>query len=250
MAVTDLWIADLDRGAVTRLTLETEEYDGQQWSPDGTRIAYTATNTGGAQKIMVTQVGDASRTQAFMEDDPAFKFLYDWTPDSGALVFGRQDAKTRRDIWILPLVGDQKPRPYLVTPYLEENATISPDGKWASYESNESGRTEVYVQSFPVAGVKYQVTTRGGFNLGWSSNGRSIYFGKPGDLENVFAVDALPGPGFHLGSPRRVARLPRDTFDGAMAEKQDRVLVLMPSRPLRPTSITIVENWPSLLAKK
>jgi serine/threonine protein kinase/Tol biopolymer transport system component len=250
MGVADLWIADLERGVVTRFTYETTENDYQQWSPDGTRIAYTAASTGGTQEIVVAPVDAPTSRQAFLENDPSFKSLYDWTPDSRALVFGRQEAETRRDIWILPLDGDQKPRPYLVTPYYEENAKISPDGKWASYESDESGRTEVYVQSFPDAGSKYQVTTRGGFNYGWDMDGRAIYFGIPGDPESIFGADILLGPQFRLGPPRRVGRLPKTTFDADVTRKRDRLLVLMPSRPLPPGTITIVENWTSLLAKK
>jgi Tol biopolymer transport system component len=250
MGVTDLWTADLERGVVTRLTYETAENDYPRWSPDGTRIAYTAASTGGTQKIMVTSVGAASSSQGFLESDPSFKFLYDWTHDSKALVIGIQNPTTRRDIWILPLDGDQKLRPYLVTPYYEENAKISPDGKWATYESDESGRPEVYVQSFPAAGAKYQVTTRGGFNLGWSADGRSIYFGMPSTPDVVYAADVLPGAEFRLGSPRRAVRLPKDTFDGEVTSDKKRMLVLLPSRPLTPGTITIVENWPSLLARK
>ncbi len=250
MGVADLWIADLERGVVTRLSYDTKENDGQQWSPDGTRIAYTAAQTGGAQKIMVTEVGAGSSSQAFLQDDPAFKFLYDWTPDSRALVFGRQNAATRRDIWILPLDGDHTPKPYLVTQYFEERAKVSPDGKWCSYESDESGRTEVYVQSFPNAGSKYQVTTRGGFNHGWSRDGKSVYFGMPSDPATIYAADVLPGPQFRLSAPRALGHLPETVFDGDLTRNEDRALVLMPSKPLPPGSITIVQNWPSLIAEK
>jgi Tol biopolymer transport system component len=250
MGVADLWIADLERGVVTRLTYETTENDGACWSPDGTRIAYTAAQTGGAQKIIVATVGAAASNQVFLENDPSFKFLFDWTPDGRALVFSRQEAATRRDIWILPLDGDHQPKPYLVTPYFEHNAKVSPDGKWASYESDESGRPEVYVQSFPVAGSKYQVTTRGGFNYRWSRNGRSLYFGSLSDTDAIFAVDVLPGPQFRLGPPHAIGRVPKTTFDAAMTRNEDRLLVLMPSRPLPPGTITVVENWPSLLPKK
>jgi hypothetical protein len=148
------------------------------------------------------------------------------------------------------LDGDHEPRPYLVTPYFEANAKVSPDGKWASYESDESGRPEVYVQSFPVAGSKYQVTTRGGFNFEWSRDGRSLYFGSLSDTDAIFAVDVLPGPQFRLGSPRVVGRVPKTTFDADVTRNQDRLLSLVPSSPVPPGTITIVENWPSLLDRR
>jgi hypothetical protein len=200
--------------------------------------------------IIVATVGAASSNQSFMEDDPTFKRLYDWTPDGRALVIGRQEAATRWDLWILPLDGDHKPRPYLVTPYQEGGGAVSPDGRWLSYTSDESGRPEVYVQGFPEAGSKYQVTTRGGFNVGWSGDGRSICFFDASDPEHILAADVLPGPQFRISPPRTLARLPKDTFDADATRAQDRLLVLLPSKPLPPGTITVVENWPSLLVKR
>ncbi len=205
---------------------------------------------GGAQKIVVSTVGAGSSNDVFLEDDPAFKRLCDWTPDGRAVVISRQEAATRWDLWILPLDDDRKPRPYLVTKYLEDNAKVSPDGHWLSYESDESGHNEVYVQSFPEAGAKYQVTTGGGFNIGWSSNGRALYYGNPAAPDRILAADVLPGPQFRLGPPRVAGRVPEKAFDADMTRDDSKLLVLMPNEPVPALTITIVENWPSLLVKK
>ena len=89
------------------------------------------------------------------------------------------------------------------------------------YAPNESGQTEVYVQSFPEGGSKYQVTTRGGFNRGWSSDGRQLYFGQANENSDLYVADVLPGPQFRLGPPRRIARaFPETVFDFRSARRR------------------------------
>ena len=247
---SDVWMADLERGVVTRLNYETGQAESVRWSPDGTRVAYTYAPYGGAPKIVVVNVGAGTSTETFLEDDPTFKWIYDWTPDGRALVIGRQEAATRRDIWILPLDGEHKPIPYLVTPYYEDGSRVSPDGRWMVYNSDESGQTEAYVQSFPKGGAKYQVTTRGGFNRRWSRDGRRLYFSEVRDPGAILGAEVLPGPQFRLGPARVVGRVPDTVFDVAAARGEDRLLLLIPARPLPPQTVTIVQNWPSLLVKR
>lgn len=250
VGVTDLWMADLERGVVTRFSYDTGENTGARWSPDGTRVAYTVAPYGGTPKFAVANVGAGSSTEYFLADDPAFKFLYGWTPDSRGLVYGRQDPATRRDLWILPLDGDRKPWAFLTTPYYEERGRVSPDGKWMVYDADETGEIEVYVQAYPGGGAKYQVTTRGGFNRGWSVDGRSLYFAEDSDPATTYAADILPGPEFRLGPRRRIARVADTVFDFSVAHGADKLLVLVPTGPQPPQTITIVQNWASLLAKK
>jgi len=242
-------MADLERGAVTRLSYDTGENSSARWSPDGTRVAYTAGPAGSGQRIVVVTVGAGSATESFLERDPAFKWVSGWTPDGRSLVIVRQEAVTRRDIWILPLDGDHTPRPYLVTPYVEENARVSPDGRWMAYNSDESGRMEVYVQAFPDAGAKYQVTTRGGFNRGWSSDGRRLFFAGVGDPGRASAAEVLPGSEFRLRRARVAVHVQDNIFDAARARGEEKLLLLLPARPLPPQTITIVQNWPSMLVK-
>ncbi len=247
---SDLWMADLERGVVTRLGYETGSADVAHWSPDGTRVAYTFSSYGGRPKIVVAAVDAGSSLETFLEDDPAFKFVFGWTPDGRSIVFGRQEAATRRDIWILPLDGDHKPWPYLATPYLEDWGEVSPDGRWIVYDSDESGQFEAYVQSFPEAGAKYQVTTRGGVNFAWSRDGRRLFFGETNVPYTGFVADVLPGPQFRLGPARLFGRVPDTILYAERARSEDRFLLLIPSRPPSAQTVTIVQNWPSVLAKR
>ena len=89
------------------------------------------------------------------------KFPTAWSPDGRFLLYMVVSPRTANDLWVLPLEGDRQPRPYLRKPANEFRAAVSPDGRWLSYNSDESGRTEGYVQSFPAPGRRYQVTTDG-----------------------------------------------------------------------------------------
>jgi len=248
IGISDLWLADLERGVVTRLSYDTGENSSARWSPDGTRVAFTSAPLGGYQKIVVVNVrGGAPET--YLESDRLFKNVHGWTPDGRALVYSRQDPATRWDIWILPLDGDKKPKPFLATPYFEDRGKVSPDGRWMAYRSNESGQFDIYVQSFPDGGSKYKVTTHGGNTVSWSYDGRQLYFGQTNDNGTIYAADVLPGPQFQLGPAKPFAHFPLTVFDVNIAAKHG-LMLLTPAQPLPPQSITIVQNWSALLAKK
>ncbi len=248
IGISDLWLADLERGVATRLSYEGGENTNTRWSPDGSRVAYTASSLGSYQKIVVVNVRGGA-PESYLENEPVFKNIYGWTPDGRALVYGRQDPATRWDIWILPLDGDRKPRPFLETPYWEDSGRVSPDGRWMVYRSNESGQYDVYVQSFPDGGNKYKVTTHGGQAASWSSDGRRLLYSVSGENETIYTADVLAGPAFRLGPARLYARFPDTIFDLSFS-RQDRLLLLVPARPLPPQTITIVQNWPALLSRK
>lgn len=250
IGVADLWLADLERGVATRFSQNAGENSGPSWSPDGTRIAYTWSPTGEGQRIIVATVGAGTAPEMYLQEDRAYKSVFGWSADGRTLVIGRQDATTRRDIWLLPLEGDHTLIPYLVTPDFEGDAEVSPDGKWLMYDSDESGRVESYVQSFPRPGQRYQVTTRGGFGRGWAPDGKSLGFSELDDQNTLRVASVLPGPQFRLGPARPVVHLPETAFDGALSKDLTRMLLLMPAKPLPPQTITVVQNWPSLIGKK
>jgi Tol biopolymer transport system component len=244
-----LWLADLDRGAVTRLSDEPGENSEPRWSPDGTRVAYLTDTLGGYPKLAVVNVESGTK-QSYLDNEHVFLNIYDWTPDGKEIVYGRQDPATRWDLWILSLEGDKKSRPFLVTPYFEDRGKVSPDGKWIAYRSNESGQFETYVQAFPGGGGKYRVTMNGGNNVQWSADGRHLYYGSTNDINTIYVADVLPGPKFALAPARVFGHSSETSFDGAIGADGRRLLELMPVRPLPPQSITIVQNWATLLARK
>ncbi len=247
---SELWTADLERGVVSRLSYEDGFNEGAEWSPDGTRVAFMQAPNASSPTLVVVGVGAGASREEYLADDPAFKYLHDWTPDGTALIYSRQEAKTRRDLWVLPLEGDRKPRPFLVTPFWEDQGRVSPDGRWIVYNSDESGRPEVYVQAFPGGGAKYQVTTNGGFNAGWSHDGSRLFYLEQSNLLTVYAASVVSREPFRLAPGRVFARVPRDAYNGRRTRDEKRLLLLMPATPEPPQTIAFVQNWPSLMKKK
>ena len=168
-----------------------------------------------------------------------------WSPDGQTLIFKEFNPKTGLDLWLLPLTGDRVPRPYLVTPFNEGLATVSPDGHWLAYVSDESGRREMYVRSFPAGGGKWQISTQGGAAPLWARNGRELFF-RSG--EAVLAVDVTTKPGFSLGKARllfegRYLREP-DGIDYDVTADGQRFLMIKPSEgELAATRFNVVLNW-------
>ena len=106
------------------------------------------------------------------------------------------------DLVLLPLEGDRRPRPLVQTPFDELNAEVSRDGRWLAYESNESGRNEIYVRPFPnVDGGKWQVSTNGGTQPLWARNGQELFYESMGAL---MRVPLTTGSRFEAGAPRKV----------------------------------------------
>src|SRR5262249_36630279 len=128
----------------------------------------------------------------------------DWSPDGRYLLYMAVDPKTRSDLWVLPVAsgtaGDRKPVPYLRTPAWEAQGQFSPDGRWIAYTSDESGQSQIYVQSFPAGGGKYQVSTGGGTQPRWRRDGKELfYIAADGKL---MAVDVKTAPKFEIDVPK------------------------------------------------
>jgi serine/threonine-protein kinase len=160
---SDVWVTDLATNVTQRLTTDGLDNNDPQWSPDGNAIVYSAFV--GAQKDVFAQPlrgGSARRvTRAAGIEWPS-----GWTSDGRTLLVTRLQRTGERDVWVHPLDGGAA-RPYLATPAHEKGARASPDGHWVAYQSDESGRDEVYVRSFPDSGRKTLVSAGGGVNPMW-----------------------------------------------------------------------------------
>jgi eukaryotic-like serine/threonine-protein kinase len=148
---------DLLRGGYTRFTFGATFDLFPVWSPDGTQIAFRSDRKGHALYAKPSNGGGSEQLLLETLDAPQ-----DWSKD-GFLLYFKVDAKTGRDLWALPITGtDRKPRAVANTSYDEVAGQYSPDGRWVTYETNESGQFEVVVQSFPEPNGKWMVSTNGG----------------------------------------------------------------------------------------
>ena len=181
-----------------------------------------------------------------------------WSPDGKFIVYWVRDPKTASDQWVIPLTGDRKSFPILHSSFSERWAEISPDGKWIAYTSNETGRYEIYVTSFPNGEGKWQLSTNGGSFPRWRADGRELYFLNNSSLGKLMATDIRV-----TGSSLQPA-VPRALFDSgyvdaghsvnyhpyAVSPDGQRFLIPRPegaSTEAAPPPITVVLNWAAAL---
>jgi Tol biopolymer transport system component len=162
----DLYVIDLTRGTESRLTFDPADDTSPIWSPDGNRIVWASNRTGTYQLYQKLASGVGQDEPLLPSDVPLIP--RGWSTDGKFLLYGRIDPKTNQDdVWVKPMEGDRQPFPFLQTPFLDTEAVFSPDGRLIAYRSNESGRSEVYVQTFPASGSRWQVSTKGGHHPQW-----------------------------------------------------------------------------------
>jgi serine/threonine-protein kinase len=190
----NIWVYDLERDALNRLSSSAAGDYFPVWSPDGARIAYIS---GGD---IVWQAADGSAdAETLLRGTFQNNFtLSSWSRDGSLLAFSKT-SDTLSDIWLMSLEGDRTLRPFLQSPADERGPVFSTDGRWIAYVSNESGRYEVYVRSSSGSGGKSQVSTDGGIQPAWSRSGREIFY-RNGD--KMMAVTIEPGPPLRLSKAK------------------------------------------------
>jgi eukaryotic-like serine/threonine-protein kinase len=170
----DVWTYEPARRVMTRLTFGQGRSQRPVWSPDGRQIAFNNDRTGTWQ-IYVKDAGGNGQEQLLTEGLNA-KAAKDWSRDGRYILYEEQDPKNGSDIRALLVEGNHKPIPVLQTPFNESQSQFSPDGKWIAYQSDESGANQIYVQSFPPSGGKWQISTSGGSAPRWRGDGKEIYY--------------------------------------------------------------------------
>ena len=184
----------------------------------------------------------------------ALKLPTDWSRDGRWILFGQEDPKRKTgwDIWALPFEGDRKPFPVLRTPFNENYAVFSPDGRWLAYQSDESGRNEIYLAPFPGPGGKWQISRGGGRDPAWRYDGKGLYY--RGTNGNLMEVAITPkGSTAEAGSPHdlfQAGNLEAQTVERDYDVMPDgkRFLVLE-SEEDTPTPPALVTHWAAGLKK-
>jgi Tol biopolymer transport system component len=149
----------------------------------------------------------------------------------------------------MPLEGDRKPVPYLQTRFDENFASLSPDAKWIAYQSDESGRPEVYVQAVPASGAKYQISNAGGSAPAWRRDGKELYYLSPD--RKLMAVPIRNGAAIEAGTPQSLFTL-RGSQVFAPSRDGQRFLVVESAGGEEAAAVppvTVVLNWQAGLKK-
>lgn len=245
---SDIWIFDVATGAGSRFTFDQAADFEPAWSPDSTRIVF-ASNRGGS--LDMYRKSARGGPEELMLRSPGATRAQAWSPDERFIVYATVDPATRWDLWMLPTSGDRRPRPLLRSEFNENQATVSPDGRWIAYTSDETGRYEVYVQNFPALDRKWQISTRGGGDARWRADGRELfYIAENGTLMAVAVKTGTtfePGAGeplFDSGNQPGWA-VARNHYD--VSRDGRRFLVMSPVDADRSSALTLVVNWAASL---
>jgi Tol biopolymer transport system component len=243
----DLWIHDLGRRISSRFTVDPANDFDPVWSPDDTAIVFSSNRTGGGDLYRKATSGDGTEETIFRSDYR--KAATDWSRDGGTIVFNQFGATTRQDLWLLSW-PERRARPLLQTSFFESAASLSPDGRWAAYHSDESGRLEVYVRPAASTGARWRISREGGTFTRWRADGKEIFYVEGNGT--LMAVDVKLGATFEGGEPRRLFTT---RFRRSLAREYDVspdgqkfLVAVAPSDEALPP-ITLVQNWTSLLKR-
>ncbi len=211
---TDIWIYDIARGVRSRLTFGNGANVSPVWSSDSQSLVYSALFLAGmdaTHRICRRSAMGGDEEELYTSTEEVW--ATDWSRDGKYLLLckGKFIGGNPSDIWVLPLDGEREPFPLVKTPFLEQDARFSPDGKWVAYDSDESGAREVYIIPFnpssddsaasaePARGGKWQVSTHGGFKAKWRGDGKELFFVTAGN--EVVGVEIVVTPhGIEVGT--------------------------------------------------
>jgi Tol biopolymer transport system component len=249
----NIWTIEFDRGTSTRLTFDPAVDRFPIWSPDGSQIVFASARKG-AMNLYRKPSSGAVEEEVLLNSSEA-KYPTDWSSDGHFLLYTVNSTKTRSDIWMLPMDGERKPVPFLATPFIEGHGQFSPDVHWVAYQSNESGRVEVYVRPFPPSAAgKWMVSNGGGAQPRWRKDGKELFYFSP-DNQLMSVEISATGSSFKAGTPKSLFAVPGfggiGSFNGYLwdltADGQRFLINTTEDTSVEP--ITVVLNWTGLLQK-
>jgi Tol biopolymer transport system component len=253
----DIWL--LEGARASRMTFDAASDSFPVWSPDGTRIVFLSNRTGSGDLYEKVTTG-AGMEKLFLASDQ-YKYASGWSADGRFLLYFSIDPKTGGDLWVLPMAGERKPYVFLKTAFIEVWGQFSPDGKWVAYQSNETGREEIYVRPFippdaasrqsgsGVVESQWQVSTDGGVQPVWRFDGKEIFFINPAG-EMMAAPITANGSTFMPGAPVKLFQT--HVMDGGIdtgrgrqydVARDGRFLINAELDAGDIAPITLIQNW-------
>jgi Tol biopolymer transport system component/predicted Ser/Thr protein kinase len=248
---TDIWFGDVTRGLMARATFDAATETNAAWSPRGDRIAFSSERgTRGYGDIYMRSASGAGRDELVLST-PAAKFPFAWTPDAGTILY-LEVATKGTELWGVPVAGEHKPFPFLQNGFNLTNPQLSPDGRWVAYVSNESGRNEIYVQSFPTPSAKAQVSLEGGNQPRWRRDMKELFY--TASDRRMMAVPVTVGAALQPGPPAVLfeAHL-LDTSLTSSAQydvsPDGQRFLMNVAKQTAAVPVTVVLNWPAAVKK-
>ena len=246
-----IWILDIRRGIHSRFTFVPDGAHSPVWSPDGLRMAFAAESRNAIYFQNVVNGGDPKRVS-----EPGMLNLSGWSPDGRFLLYTQ--ARHGYDIMALPDSaggGERKPLAIADSEANEMHGQVSPDSRWVAYDSNETGRSEIYIRPFPPGGDrsgKWQISANGGQQPRWRGDGKELFYIAPDG--GLMAVDVKTQPALQPATPHTLFTTPSITgnslaFQYDVTRDGKRFIVVAPSVSAVPAPATVVQNWQTELKK-
>ncbi len=256
LGTNDLWRLDLERGIENRVTYDPGSESTAVWLPDGKTVVYSNGGVVGLQnEIVQTSASGTGGKRVLLRSDEGSLYPDAVSGDGKFLLYELQTQKGSIDLMLLPLPGGGKPAPFLATPFDEAHAQFSPDGRFVSYTSSESGREEIYVRPFPAGDEKWQVSASGGDQATWKGDGTELYYlssqqeimAVPVERKSSALSFGAPTALFGVRVPAVGVTLSRTGFQASLDGK--RFLVNQVTGGTDRSPITVALNWTADLHK-
>jgi dipeptidyl aminopeptidase/acylaminoacyl peptidase len=249
----DLWLLDGER--MSRLTFDPAVDDRAVWSPDGTQIVFRSARTSVGDVYRKSTSGEG--LEELLLTSGQSKVPTSWSSDGRFLLYQIANPQADADLWIVPMSGDRTPSVFLKTPFRETAGTFSADGRWVAYQSNESGRVEIYVRPFvppsrdasaDKPGRQWQVSTAGGIYPRWRPDGKELYYLSPAGAmmaAPIAVTGSTPDPGAPaVLFPTRIVGGGVDTLQGWQYDvAPDGRFLINTMLDTAVTPITLIQNW-------
>lgn len=245
---SDIWLMDLERGVPSRFTFAADTDDTPVWSADGSFIVFS----GGSSVFNLYRKNSSGigNPEMLLQSEEG-KEASSWSSDGKFLLFTVYGPKTVTDVWVLPAEAGAQPYSLVATEFEEAMAQFSPDGRWFAYTSNESGRTEVYVQSFPVSGGKWLISTGGGSQPRWRRDGKELFYLAPD--RQLMSVNVSASSTFETSAPTPLFQSRVSSYSApnryAVSTDGQRFLINGPAGEVSRTPFAVVINWTSGLSR-
>jgi len=245
----DAWVYQLDHGPLIRMTYHAHQDGFPLWSPDGKYVVFWSRQGGGPANLY-RRPADLSGTDVRLTstNEFAYQVPFGWADNGRLLVYQQESGATGLDIGVIEIEGEHSPRLVINGPSDEAKPAMSADGRWIAYQSNMSGRWEVYVQPFPGLMGRWQVSPQGGFAPIWAPNGRELFY------RNGRTVMSVPvetgGHTFSYGNAVKLFEGPYvteriaggDARSYALSPDGARFLMMKEPDP-PPTQVVVISNW-------
>jgi Tol biopolymer transport system component len=244
----DIWLIDMAKGALSRVSFEPTLDAWPHWTPDGTRLIYSS-NASGHYNIYERPASGGGDGRLLVDTDQA-KIPQDVSPDGQQLLYASLDPTSGWDLWTVSLKTPATPTVLLKTPFQELGGQFSPDGRFVAYHSNESGRYEVYVQSLAEPSGRIQVSNSGGGQPRWRRDGKELFYISLDGKVMATSITARPeSPTLEFGAPTALFAvditggpiLLNNTAHYWPAPDGQRFLINVSIDPTPP--ITLLYNW-------